>query len=90
MYNEENRVNFKSWFADIKLFVLNTWSRYSSWIKLFLQDLTHDLKLNENYDLRLFVFVFVYLIVSAVGMYNIAHLAAFFYIIWLLEKRHGN
>ena len=87
MYNKENRVNFKSWWADIKLFVLNTWSKYSSWIKLFLQDLTHDLKIDENYDLRLFVFVFVYLGFSLVGMYNFAHLAAFFYIIWLLERK---
>jgi len=80
-------VNFKSWCADIKLFVLNTWSKYSSWIKLFLQDLTHDLKIDENGDLRLFVFVFVYLCFSLVCMYNFAHLAAFFYIIWLLERK---
>jgi len=80
-------VNFKSCWADVKLFVLNAWSKYSSWVKLFFEDLTHDLKLDENYDLRLFVFVFVYLVVSAVGMYNIAHLAAFFYIIWLLERK---
>ena len=83
-------MSFKSCWADVKLFVLNAWSKYSSWVKLFFEDLTHDLKLDENYDLRLFVFVFVYLVVSAVGMYNIAHLAAFFYIIWLLERRNGN
>ena len=87
MYNKENCVSLKSQWADVKLFVLNAWSKYSSWMKIFLQDLTHDLKLDENYDLRLFVFVFVYLTVSAVGMYNIAHLAAFFYIIWLLERK---
>lgn len=80
-------MSLKSWWADVKLFVLNAWSKYSSWVKLFFEDLTHDLKLDENYDLRLFVFVFVYLVVSAVGMYNIAHLAAFFYIIWLLERK---
>ena len=80
-------MNFKSRWADIKVFVLNTVHRYWSWIKLFLQDLTHDLKIDENYDLRLFVFVFVYLGFSLVGMYNFAHLAAFFYIIWLLERK---
>ena len=90
MYNKENRVNFKSRWADIKLCVLNTVHRYWSWVKLFLQDLTHDLKINDNHDLRLFVFVFVYIVFSAVGAYNFAHLAAFLYIIWLLEKRHGN
>ena len=77
----------KRLWADFKLWVLNTWHRYSSWVKLFFQHLTHDLKQDDNSDLRLFVFVFVYLVVSAVGMYNIAHLAAFFYIIWLLERR---
>jgi len=80
-------MSFKSRWADLKIFVLNTVHKYWSWIKLFLQDLTHDLKIDENYDLRLFVFVFVYLAFSLVGMYNFAHLAAFFYIIWLLERK---
>jgi hypothetical protein len=80
----------KIWWADIKLFLLNKWSKYSTWIKFFLKDLTHDLKIDENGDLRLFVFVFVYIVFSAVGAYNFAHLTAFLYIIWLLERRHGN
>ena len=80
-------MSFKSRWADLKIFVLNTVHKYWSWVKLFLQDLTHDLKIDENYDLRLFVFVFVYLGFSLVGMYNFAHLAAFFYIIWLLERK---
>jgi hypothetical protein len=79
-------MKFKSHWADIKLFVLNK----LHWLKLFLKDLTHDLKIDENGDLRLFVFVFVYLVFSVVGAYNFAHLAAFLYIVWLLEKRHGN
>ena len=79
-------MSIKSHWADIKLFVLNKWH----WMKLFLQDLTHDLKLDDNGDLRLFVFVFVYLVFSVVGAYNFAHLAAFLYIVWLLEKRNGN
>jgi hypothetical protein len=83
-------VSFKSKWADIKLFVLNKWHKYSTWTKLFFQDLTHDLKIDENHDLRLFVFVFVYIVFSAVGAYNFAHLTAFLYIIWLLEKRNGN
>jgi hypothetical protein len=83
-------VSFKSRWADIKLFVLNTWHKYATWTKLFLKDLTHDLKIDENGDLRLFVFVFVYLVFSVVGAYNFAHLAAFLYIVWLLEKQHGN
>jgi hypothetical protein len=87
VHNKENKMSFKSRWADLKIFVLNTVHKYWSWIKLFLQDLTHDLKIDENYDLRLFVFVFVYLAFSLVGMYNFAHLAAFFYIIWLLERK---
>ena len=76
-------MSFKSRWADIKLFVLNKWH----WMKLFFQDLTHDLKIDENNDLRLFVFVFVYIVFSAVGAYNFAHLTAFLYIIWLLERK---
>jgi hypothetical protein len=83
-------VSIKSKWADIKLVVLNKWSKYSTWAKLFFQDLTHDLKIDENGDLRLFVFVFVYLVFSVVGAYNFAHLSAFLYIVWLLEKQHGN
>ena len=79
----------KHWWADFRVWILNTWHKYSTWTKLFLRDLTHDLKIDENGDLRLFVFVFVYLIFSVVGAYNFAHLAAFLYIVWLLEKRHG-
>ena len=80
----------KHWWADVKVWTLNKWHKYSTWAKLFLKDLTYDLKIDENGDLRLFVFVFVYLVFSVVGAYNFAHLAAFLYIVWLLEKRHGN
>ena len=80
----------KHWWADFRVWILNTWHKYSTWTKLFLRDLTHDLKIDENGDLRLFVFVFVYLIFSVVGAYNFAHLAAFLYIVWLLEKRNDN
>ena len=79
-------MKIKSILADIQLFVLNK----LHWLKLFLKDLTHDLKLDDNGDLRLFVFVVVYILFSVVGAYNFAHLAAFLYIVWLLEKQHGN
>ena len=79
-------MNLKSQLADIKLFVLNK----LHWLKLFLKDLIHDLKLEGNYDLRIFVFVLIYVLFSVVGAYNFAHLTAFIYIIWLLEKKHGN
>lgn len=83
-------MNIKSRWADLKLFVLNT--SHTVWwrIKYFFKDLTHDLKQDENPDLRLFVFVIVYIVFSAVGAYNFAHLAAFLYIVWLLERKHGN
>jgi len=79
-------VKLKSFWADIQLFVLNK----LHWLKLFLKDLTHDLKLDGNHDLRIFVFVLVYVLFSTVGAYNFAHLAAFLYIVWLLERQHGN
>jgi len=87
VYNKENCVSLKSRWADFKVCSLNKMYSIVNWIRHFFDDLVHDLKQNENYDLRLFVFVFIYLVVSAVGMYNIAHLAAFFYIIWLLERK---
>ncbi len=79
-------MNLKSHWADLKIFVLNK----LHWLKLFLKDLTHDLKLDDNHDLRIFVFVVVYIVFSAVGAYNFAHLAAFLYIVWLLERRNDN
>ncbi len=79
-------MNLRSKWADVKLFVLNK----LHWLKLFFKDLTHDLKIDENGDLRIFVFVLIYVLFSVVGAYNFAHLTAFIYIIWLLEKNHGN
>lgn len=79
-------MKIKSIWADLKIFVLNK----LHWTKLFLRDLTHDLKQDENHDLRIFVFIFVYVVFSAVGAYNFAHLAAFLYIVWLLERKYGN
>lgn len=79
-------MKLKSFWADIKVFVLNK----LHWCKLFFRDLTYDLKLDGNHDLRIFVFVLVYILFSAVGAYNFAHLTAFLYIVWLLEKQHGN
>ncbi len=76
-------MNLKSHWADVKLFVLNK----LHWLKLFFKDLTHDLKLDGNHDLRIFVFLLVYILFSAVGAYNFAHLAAFLYIVWLLERK---
>ncbi len=76
-------MNLKSHWADVKLFVLNK----LHWLKLFFKDLTHDLKLDGNHDLRIFVFLLVYIVFSAVGAYNFAHLAAFLYIVWLLERK---
>lgn len=78
-------MRLKSIWADVQLFVLNK----LHWTKLFLRDLTHDLKLDDNHDLRIFVFVVIYILFSAVGAYNFAHLAAFLYIVWLLERQHG-
>ncbi len=81
---------FKSIWADARVWILNTWEYIRFHIKHIFETLSHDLKIDENGDLRLFVFVFVYLVFSVVSAYNFAHLTAFLYIVWLLEKRHGN
>ena len=83
-------MSIKSRWADFRVWFLNKSHYIMSWIKHAYADLTHDLKQHENGDLRLFVFVFVYLAFSIIGAYNFAHLAAFLYIVWLLEKQHGN
>ena len=80
----------KGIWADSKVWILNTWEYIRFHVKEIWGRLSHDLKIDENHDLRLFVFVFVYIVFSAVGAYNFAHLTAFLYIIWLLERRHGN
>lgn len=79
-------MSIKSCWADIQVWVLNKLHG----LKLYLRDLTYNLKLDDNHDLRIFVFVVVYILFSAVGAYNFAHLAAFLYIVWLLERQHGN
>jgi hypothetical protein len=81
---------FKSIWADARVWILNTWEYIKFHAKHIVETLSHDLKIDENGDLRLFVFIFVYLVLSVVGAYNFAHLTAFLYIVWLLEKRHGN
>ena len=81
---------FKSIWADARVWILNSWEYIKFHIKHIFETLSHDLKIDENHDLRLFVFVFVYIVFSAVGAYNFAHLAAFLYIVWLLERRNDN
>ena len=76
--------------ADTKVWILNSWEYVKFRAKEIWNRLMHDLRIDENHDLRWFVFVLVYILFSAVGAYNFAHLTAFLYIIWLLEKRNGN
>ena len=83
-------MNLRSRCADLKVWLLNKLHYIFTWTRHFVKDLTHDLKLDGNGDLRLFVFVFAYLAFSVIGAYNFAHLLAFIYIIWLLEKHYGN
>lgn len=80
----------KGMWADTKVWILNSWDYIKFRSKEIWDRLIHELKLDDNHDLRLFVFVFVYIVFSAVGAYNLAHLAAFLYIVWLLERRNGN
>ena len=77
----------KSIWADARVWILNTWEYIKFQAKHIFETLSHDLKIDENHDLRLFVFVFIYVVFSAVVAYNFAHLTAFLYIIWLLERK---
>ena len=83
-------MSIKSKWADTRVWILNSWEYIKFRAKEIWDRLVHDLRIDENHDLRLFVFVFVYIVFSAVGAYNFAHLTAFLYIIWLLERQHGN
>jgi hypothetical protein len=78
---------FKSIWADARVWILNKFEYVKFHAKEIWNRLVHDLKIDDNHDLRLFVFVFVYIVFSAVGAYNFAHLTAFLYIIWLLERK---
>lgn len=80
---------FKSIWADARVWILNSWEYIKFHAKHIFETLSHDIKIDVNHDLRLFVFVLVYIVFSAVGAYNFAHLTAFLYIIWLLEQRNG-
>jgi|694.fasta_scaffold02555_8 hypothetical protein len=52
----------------------------------FFIELTTDLRDQENTAVRIGFFLFMYLGFSMIAWYNVAHLFAFVYIIWLLEK----
>jgi hypothetical protein len=52
----------------------------------FFIELTTDLRDKENTSVRIGFFLFMYLGFSMITWYNVAHLFAFVYIIWLLEK----
>lgn len=72
--------------ASFKVWFLNSLDR----LKWSIRELVKDLREDDNHSLRIFVFVVIYILFSAVGAYNFAHLTAFLYIVWLLEQRHGN
>ena len=53
-------MSFKSKWADAKVWILNSWEYVKFHAKEIWDRLMHDLKIDENHDLRLFVFVFVW------------------------------
>ena len=77
----------------IKIWLQNQIFFIKHYIKIGWAHSTHyvagiwsEVKKKENTDVRVGMFIFVYLLFSLVGAYNFAHLMAFGYIIWLLEK----
>lgn len=66
----------------IKQFLKTSWSLLvNQW-----NEIIYEFTVKQNLSWRLFAFIFLYLMFSLVGAYNFAHLTAFIYIIWLLEK----
>ena len=79
----------KSIWSSIKVKFLNIWERIKvelNHIVVIVKNLKQEMPIPENYDVRLFFFVVGYLFLSLLGMYNFAHLLAFVYIIWLIER----
>lgn len=75
---------FKAIKADTQIWFLNHWFLF----KKLVQELIQELHVPESSDVRLFCFVLGYLFLSLFGLYNLAHLLAFIYIIRCLEKRN--
>ena len=80
--------------ANIKVSILNFVERIKfecRHLREIFHALKREMRIPENHDLRIFFFVVAYILLSLVGMYNLAHLLAFVYIILLLERKfHGN
>jgi hypothetical protein len=77
----------------IKTWAQNYWFFIKHYIKFgwehaihYIAEIWNEVKKKEHTDVRVGIFVFFYLSFSLVGAYNFAHLIAFGYIIWLLEK----
>ena len=77
----------------LKKYLSDAWAftkRSSDHFWTLLNTILSDLTAKGNTAGRLAVFIAIYLVFSLIGAYNFAHLAAFVYIIWLLESKHGN
>jgi hypothetical protein len=74
---------FKNLVKDAWGFFKRSFGHFWTLVNNILKDLTAE----GNTGGRLGVFVIIYLIFSVMGAYNFAHLIAFFYIIWLLERK---
>lgn len=76
----------KIWLHNILFFIKHYIKLAWVNVKHYIASVWDQIKLKENTDARVGMFVFFYLFLSIIGAYNIAHLIAFGYIIWLLEK----
>lgn len=77
---------FKTWAHNI-LFYIKHYTKTGLDLAIhYINAVWDQIKLKENTDVRVSVFIFGYLLFSIIGAYNFAHLLAFGYIIWLLEK----
>jgi len=77
---------FKLWLHNITFFIKHYTKVAVSQTCHYTSSIWNEVKLKEHTDVRVGIFIFGYFLFSIVGAYNFAHLLAFGYIIWLLEK----
>lgn len=77
---------FKTWIHNLLFYIKHYTKTGVALTTHYIKGVWDQIKLKENTDIRVGVFILGYLLFSIVGAYNFAHLLAFGYIIWLLEK----
>lgn len=76
----------RRWFRD-KVGSVKIWAwTWSEWLTAVCTAIIDALPDPRNYEVRLFFFIIGYLILTVIGLKNMAILLGFVYVTWLLEK----